>query len=462
MSEVLIIGGGAAGMMAAIAAAKNGHHVVLAEKNEKLGKKIYITGKGRCNLTNNADLDVILANVVSNSRFLYSALYGFTNQDMIRMMNEAGLETKVERGNRVFPVSDKSSDVIKALTGLLKKYGVKVLLHAEAQKLIIEKDSDNSDVYVCKGAVLKKVTGSERTRGRMADGSFNEQTGNRMSEGEKAAPASRLHEGERTTAGQQWSQRADVTIVACGGLSYPLTGSTGDGYKFAEEAGHQITELSPALVPFTTKEEWVPELQGLALRNVKVHITAGKKKLYEEFGEMLFTHFGVSGPAVLSGSSVCAKQLKKRGELTLHIDLKPALDEHTLDERLLREFKDARNKQIRNVAGSLYPSSLVPVMLRISGIPEDKPIHDITKQERAALIANTKDLRITLTGLRDYNEAIITQGGVKVKEINPTTMESKLVPGLKFAGEVLDLDAMTGGYNLQIAWSTGWAAGSTI
>lgn len=445
MSEVLIIGGGAAGMMAAIAAAKNGHHVVLAEKNEKLGKKIYITGKGRCNLTNNADLDVILANVVSNSRFLYSALYGFTNQDMIRMMNEAGLETKVERGNRVFPVSDKSSDVIKALTGLLKKYGVQVLLYAEAQNLIIEKESD---VYVCKGAVLRTVTGNERIRGRMAD--------------DEKATADRLPEGGKTAPGRQWSQRADVTIVACGGLSYPLTGSTGDGYKFAESAGHQITELSPALVPFVTKEEWVPELQGLALRNVKVHITAGKKKLYEEFGEMLFTHFGVSGPAVLSGSSVCAKQLKKRGELTLHIDLKPALDERTLDERLLREFKDARNKQIRNVAGSLYPSSLVPVMLRVSGIPEDKPIHDITKQERAALINNTKDLRITLTGLRDYNEAIITQGGVKVKEINPATMESKLVPGLKFAGEVLDLDAMTGGYNLQIAWSTGWAAGSTI
>ena len=458
MSEVLVIGGGAAGMMAAIAAAKNGHHVVLAEKNEKLGKKVYITGKGRCNLTNNADLDVILANVVSNPRFLYSSLYGFTNQDMIKMMNEAGLETKVERGNRVFPVSDKSSDVIKTLTGLLKKYGVDIRLHTEAQSLILEKDA--SGIYTCRGAVLGQVSGNERSRGQAGSHDKGHDKGNHISHDNGISCLKQ--DAGANGPGRTWKQLADVTIVACGGISYPLTGSTGDGYRFAESAGHQITDLSPGLVPFVTKEDWVPELQGLALRNVKVQITAGKKKLYEEFGEMLFTHFGVSGPAVLSGSSICARQLKKRGELTLHIDLKPALDEHTLDERLLREFKDARNKQIRNVAGSLYPSSLVPIMLRVSGIPEDKPIHDITRQERAALIANTKDLRITLTGLRGYNEAIITQGGVKVKEIDPATMESKLVPGLKFAGEVLDLDAMTGGYNLQIAWSTGWAAGSTI
>lgn len=414
MAQVIVIGGGAAGMLAAYAAAKKGHQVTLLEKNEKLGKKIYITGKGRCNITNAADIETIMSQVVSNPRFLYSALYGFTNQDMIRLLNDAGLETKVERGMRVFPVSDKSSDVIKTLSDLLFKQGVKVYLNKKVESLILKEDPENGEKQ-CLGVV------TEDGRKRMAD----------------------------------------VTIVTTGGISYPSTGSTGDGYRFAETAGHQITALSPALVPFTAEEEWTKELQGLSLRNVSVQITSGKKKLYSEFGEMLFTHFGVSGPAILSGSSVCAKHLKKN-KLTLHIDLKPALDKEQLDARLLREFKEARNKQISNVLGALYPSSLVPVMLKISEIPADKIIHDVTREDRNRLIQNTKDLRITLNGLRGYNEAIVTQGGIKVKEINPTTMESKLVKGLRFAGEVLDLDAFTGGYNLQIAWSTGWAAGSTI
>ena len=401
-------------MLAAYAAAKKGHQVTLLEKNEKLGKKIYITGKGRCNITNAADIETIMSQVVSNPRFLYSALYGFTNQDMIRLLNDAGLETKVERGMRVFPVSDKSSDVIKALSDLLFKQGVKVYLNKKVESLILKEDPESGEKQ-CLGVV------TEDGRKRMAD----------------------------------------VTIVTTGGISYPSTGSTGDGYRFAETAGHQITALSPALVPFTAEEEWTKELQGLSLRNVSVQITSGKKKLYSEFGEMLFTHFGVSGPAILSGSSVCAKHLKKN-KLILHIDLKPALDKEQLDARLLREFKEARNKQISNVLGALYPSSLVPVMLKISEIPADKIIHDVTREDRNRLIQNTKDLRITLNGLRGYNEAIVTQGGIKVKEINPTTMESKLVKGLRFAGEVLDLDAFTGGYNLQIAWSTGWAAGSTI
>ena len=414
MAQVIVIGGGAAGMLAAYAATKKGHQVTLLEKNEKLGKKIYITGKGRCNITNAADIETIMSQVVSNPRFLYSALYGFTNQDMIRLLNDAGLETKVERGMRVFPVSDKSSDVIKALSDLLFKQGVKVYLNKKVESLILKEDPESGEKQ-CLGVV------TEDGRKRMAD----------------------------------------VTIVTTGGISYPSTGSTGDGYRFAETAGHQITALSPALVPFTAEEEWTKELQGLSLRNVSVQITSGKKKLYSEFGEMLFTHFGVSGPAILSGSSVCAKHLKKN-KLTLHIDLKPALDKEQLDARLLREFKEARNKQISNVLGALYPSSLVPVMLKISEIPADKIIHDVTREDRNRLIQNTKDLRITLNGLRGYNEAIVTQGGIKVKEINPTTMESKLVKGLRFAGEVLDLDAFTGGYNLQIAWSTGWAAGSTI
>ncbi len=426
MSEVIVVGGGAAGMIAAYAAAKKGHQVTLLEKNEKLGKKLYITGKGRCNITNAADLETIMSHVVSNPRFLYSALYGFTNQDMIRLLNRAGLETKVERGMRVFPLSDKSSDVIRVLSDLLYQSGVRVYLNKRVESLILE---ESARVNMETGTAFQENSGEKKCVGVITD------------DGRK--------------------RKADVVIVTTGGISYPSTGSTGDGYRFAEAAGHQITALSPALVPFTAEEEWVKELQGLSLRNVAITITSGKKKLYSDFGEMLFTHFGVSGPAVLSGSSVCAKQLKK-GNLVLHIDLKPALDREQLDARLLREFKEARNKQIGNVLGCMYPSSLVPVILKVSDIPADKVIHDVTREDRNRLIQNTKNLCITLNGLRGYNEAIVTQGGIKVKEINPSTMESKLVQGLRFAGEVLDLDAFTGGYNLQIAWSTGWAAGSTI
>ena len=416
MAQVIVIGGGAAGMMAAYAASEKGHQVTLLEKNEKLGKKLYITGKGRCNITNAGDMETIMAHIVSNPKFLYSALYGFTNQDMISLLNKAGLETKVERGMRVFPVSDKSSDVIRTLADLLEKNHVKVFLNKKVETLLFrEMEEGDSGKRTCIG--VQTEDGRKRT--------------------------------------------ADVVIVTTGGISYPSTGSTGDGYRFAEEAGHSVTALSPALVPFTAEEEWVRELQGLSLRNVGVQITSGKKKIYSDFGEMLFTHFGVSGPAILSGSSICVKHLRK-GKLTLHIDLKPALDREQLDARLLREFKDARNKQISNVIGSLYPSSLVPVMLKLSEIPAEKPIHDVTREDRNRLIRTTKDLQITLNGLRGYNEAIITQGGIKVKEVNPTTMESRLVDGLRFAGEVLDVDAFTGGYNLQIAWSTGWAAGSTI
>lgn len=416
MAQVIVIGGGAAGMMAAYAASEKGHQVTLLEKNEKLGKKLYITGKGRCNITNAADMETIMAHIVSNPKFLYSALYGFTNQDMITLLNKAGLETKVERGMRVFPVSDKSSDVIRTLADLLEKNHVKVFLNKKVETLLFrETEEGDSGKRTCIG--VQTADGRKRT--------------------------------------------ADVVIVTTGGISYPSTGSTGDGYRFAEEAGHSVTPLSPALVPFTAEEEWVRELQGLSLRNVGVQITSGKKKIYTDFGEMLFTHFGVSGPAILSGSSICVKHLRK-GKLTLHIDLKPALDREQLDARLLREFKDARNKQISNVIGSLYPSSLVPVMLKLSEIPAEKPIHDVTREDRNRLIRTTKDLQITLNGLRGYNEAIITQGGIRVKEVNPTTMESRLVDGLRFAGEVLDVDAFTGGYNLQIAWSTGWAAGSTI
>lgn len=406
--HIIVVGGGAAGMMAAIATAKVGHTVTLLEKNEKLGKKIYITGKGRCNITNAGDMEALFGHIVTNQKFLYSSFYSFNNFDMIDLLEAAGCKTKIERGNRVFPESDKSSDVIGTLIRILNREGVTVKLYTEVKSLLIEKEE-------CKGVVLAN--------------------GAKLS--------------------------ADHVIVATGGLSYQTTGSTGDGYRFAEKAGHTVTALRPALVPFVTKEDWVKELQGLSLRNVNVQILAGKKVLYEEFGEMLFTHFGVSGPAILSGSSIVAKRLEKES-LTLSIDLKPALSEKQLDDRILRDFEEFVNKQFKNALGRLFPSKIVPVVIAKTGISPEKQINEITKEERERLIHVTKHFTLTLTGTRAYNEAIITQGGVSVKEINPTTMESRLIKNLSFAGEVLDIDAYTGGYNLQVAWSTGWAAGSHI
>ena len=413
MKKIIIIGGGAAAMMAAIAAAQNGCPVDLFEKNEKLGKKIYITGKGRCNVTNASDMETMLNQVVTNRKFLYSAFYRFTNEDMMKLLEQCGCPLKVERGNRVFPVSDKSSDVISALQEELKRLHVSIHLRKEVQQLLTSSGSESGNV--CSGIQL-------------ADGK---------------------------------KYYADAVIVATGGISYPSTGSTGDGYRFAKAVGHRITERRPALVPLTVQEAWVKELQGLSLRNVEVTIFSGKKKLYQEFGEMLFTHFGVSGPAVLSASSIVGKKLEKQ-PLTMQIDLKPALSEEQLDARILRDFNAAKNKQFKNALGGLYPAKLIPVIIRLTEISPDKPVNEILRPERQKIISITKKLSLTLTGVRDYNEAIITQGGINIKEINPTTMESKLVSGLYFVGEVLDLDALTGGYNLQIAWSTGYAAGNSI
>lgn len=409
MSRVVIAGGGAAGMAAAIAAAQEGHQVHLYEKNEKLGKKVYITGKGRCNVTNACDTDTLLRNVVTNPRFLYSSFHGFTNQDIMNLLEQNGCPLKVERGNRVFPVSDKSSDVISALSGQMKELGVRVSLLEEVKELLI---SDGR----CRGIVL-----SDRAK----------------------------------------SIEADAVIVATGGLSYPSTGSTGDGYRFAKACGHRVTELSPALVPFYVKEEVVRDLQGLSLKNIEAVVSDGKKEIYREFGEMLFTHFGVSGPVLLSASSFAAKAIRQR-PLTLTIDLKPALSREQLDARILRDFEEASNKQFKNVLSHLYPSKLIPVMIENSKIPPEKKVNEITRQERRNLVEATKAFTLTLTGLRGYEEAIITQGGIDLKEINPSTMESKKIKGLYFAGEVLDVDGVTGGFNLQIAWSTGWAAGSHI
>lgn len=408
MSKVIVIGGGPAGMMAAYAASCQGHAVTVLEQNEKLGKKLFITGKGRCNITNAGDIDNLFANVMSNRKFLYSAFYTFDNEQVLSFFENQGLRTKVERGNRVFPLSDHSSDVIAALSRALKSQNVDIRLHTKVQSLLIR------DEAAC-GVVL-------------SDGKTVE---------------------------------ADDVIVATGGISYPSTGSTGDGYRMAEESGHALVECTPSLVPFETKEDWVKDLQGLSLRNVTVSIYHGKKKLYEDFGEMLFTHFGVSGPLVLSASGMI-KPVQFKQELCMYIDLKPALDAEQLDKRILREFDAAMNKQFKNVIGSLMPAKMIPVVIRLSGIDPDKKVNEVSREERQHLVQLLKRLPLTINGLRGWNEAIITKGGVSVKDINPSTMESKKVSHLFFCGEVLDLDALTGGYNLQIAWSTGYLAGISV
>ena len=405
MRKIIVVGGGAAGMMAAVTAARKGKNVLLLEKNEKLGKKLFITGKGRCNITNSAEIDELFSAVVSNPKFLYSSFYSLTNDQVIEFFEELGVKTKVERGGRVFPESDHSSDVIRALEQELKRLGAEIRLRTEVKEILAE------------GGRAKGV---------------------RLSSGEKL--------------------NADAVIIATGGISYPSTGSTGDGYRFARECGHKVTELSPALVPMEVEEWYAKELMGLSLRNIEIKITDGKKKLYEEFGEMLFTHYGVTGPVILSASSIVGKKLKEH-PLTLHIDLKPALTEEQLDKRVLREFEANHNRQFKNAVDSLFPAKLKPVVVELSGIPEEKKVNEVTKEERLRFVRMIKDFSMTLTAMRGYNEAIITKGGVSVKEIDPGTMESRLVSRLYFAGEVLDLDAVTGGYNLQIAWSTGYLAG---
>jgi len=411
MSKVIVIGGGPAGMFAAYFAANNGHKVTLLEQNEKLGKKLYITGKGRCNITNASDMEDLFANVCSNEKFLYSAFYSYTNDQVVEFFENYGLRTKVERGNRVFPVSDHSSDVIATLTRALKDVGVEVKLHTKVTKLLTEED-------VIKGVVLEDKT----------------------------------------------TMMADAVVLATGGISYPSTGATGDGFRFAEGLNHKIVEPSPSLVPFEIQESWVPEMQGLALKNVAITIEREGKKLYTDFGEMLFTHFGVSGPMILSASASIKPAYFKdfAHELTLKIDLKPALDREQLDKRVLKDFEEAKNKQYKNSIQKLLPSTMIPIIIKLSGIDPEKQVNEITREERARLVDLLKGLPMTILGLRGWNEAIITKGGVSVKQVNPSTMESKLVKGLYFAGELLDLDAMTGGYNLQIAWSTGYLAGSSI
>lgn len=404
--KVIIVGGGAAGMMAAVRAGELFSDVTLIEKNEKLGKKIYITGKGRCNVTNNADIEVIFKNINRNPKFMYSALYGFDNSRVYSFFEENGCPLKVERGERVFPVSDHASDIIKTLTKALKDRRVKIMLNTAVKELIIEDGA-------VKGVILD-------------DGS---------------------------------SLYADKVIVTTGGVSYPTTGSTGDGYKFAESAGHTVTPVRPGLVPLVTGETWVPRLQGLSLKNVELKLFSEDKCVYKEQGEMLFTHFGISGPLVLSSSAYYDTESRKNRNITVSLDLKPALDEEALDKRILRDFEKFSNKQFKNSLDELLPAKLIPVIVDLSGIDPYKAINVVSREERRNLVHLLKNLVMTIIGTGNFNEAIITIGGVNVKEINASTMESKLVKNLFFAGEVLDIDAMTGGFNLQIAWSTGYLAG---
>jgi len=408
MSKVLVIGGGAAGMLAAIAAARNSHQVVLLEKNEKLGKKIFITGKGRCNVTNACEIEDLFKNVIRNQKFMYSSFYNFDNQALMELLENAGCNLKIERGNRVFPVSDHSSDITKAFQEEMKKNGVEVHLNTTVNELIIDQD---------------KVVGVIISGGKKI--------------------------------------YADSIVVATGGLSYPTTGATGDGYKFAKTCGHKVEDTFPSLVPLEIKEDWCSSLQGLSLKNVTATLTMNGKEIYDEMGEMLFTHYGVSGPLILSASSYYTDKDKKN-LFQIVIDLKPALSEEQLDKRILRDFEENNNKQFKNAITALFPSKLIPVMITLSGIHPDKKVNEISKEDRKAFVYLIKHLAMTITGSRDYNEAIITKGGISTREINPSTMESKKIKNLYFAGEVLDVDALTGGFNLQIAFSTGYMAGISI
>lgn len=414
--KILVIGGGPAGMLAAISAAKNGHKVIILEKMNSLGRKLLITGKGRCNITSSLPMEEFIKNTPGNGKFLYSAFETFTNEDIIDLLKQSGLEVKEERGNRVFPVTDKSIDVLNALLQELKKLNVEIKINAKVNKILVEENE-------VKGVILENKQKIE----------------------------------------------ADKIILATGGKSYPATGSTGDGYKLAEDIGHTLTTIKPSLVPLEVKNEDLrlcQKMQGLSLRNVKIKLIDNSKNklIYEDFGEMIFTHFGVSGPTILSASAHLLRyknveELLKEEKIVLSIDLKPALTEEKLNLRLLRDFEQNKNKKFRNSLDELLPKKMIEVMIETSNIDEEKQVNSITKKERESLVKLLKNFEITISDLRPIEDAIITSGGINIKEINPKTMESKLINGLFFAGEIIDVDSYTGGFNLQIAYSTGYVAG---
>ena len=402
-------------MIAAVTASENGNEVTILEKMENIGKKILITGKGRCNITNSADMEEFMKNIPENSKFLYSSFNKYTNQDIVSFLKKQGVETKVERGGRIFPVSDKAQDVLEAFKRRLKELKVQIRTNFEVAKILTEDGN---------------VTGIEGKNG------------------EKIL--------------------ADKVILATGGKSYPVTGSTGDGYRMAKMLGHTVTELKPSLVPLTTSENsriLCQQMQGLSLKNVAIKIKNETKILYEDFGEMLFTHYGVSGPVILSASAILIRyknidELLKENKIKLYIDLKPALDEEKLDNRILRDFEELKNKQFKNSLDKLLPRKMIEPIITLIGISPEKRINEITKEERRKIVKVLKNFELTISGFRNIEEAIVTKGGISIKEINPKTMESKIINGLYFAGEIIDLDAFTGGFNLQIAWSTGYSAGT--
>ena len=415
--KVVIIGGGPAGMLSAISAGTNKNDVTILEKMNMLGRKLLITGKGRCNITSSIPIDEFIKNVPGNGKFLYSCLNNFTNEDILNILKEEGLQTKVERGNRVFPITDKSQDVLQALLNRLKKLKVKIEVGANVKEILTEQDIVNGVKYI--------------------------------------------------QGGKEKVIKADKVILATGGKSYSATGSTGDGYELAKKVGHTVTEIKPSLVPISTKGkdlEICRRMQGLSLKNVAIKIKDAKnnKIIYEDFGEMIFTHFGVSGPVILSGSAHLLRYKKediRQGNIKLIIDLKPALDVQKLDDRILRDFSLEKNKIFKNSLDNLLPQKMISTVTEVSGIDQNKKVNEITREERVRLVQLLKNFEITLHDFRPIEEAIITAGGISIKEINPKTMESKLIKGLYFAGEIIDVDAYTGGFNLQIAYSTGYTAG---
>ena len=411
--KVVVIGGGPAGMMAAITANQNGNRVTIVEKMQSLGRKLLITGKGRCNITSSLDMDEFIKNTPGNGMFLYSCYKQFTNQDIISFLKEQGLEVKEERGNRIFPVTDKSLDVLKCFTNKIKELNIEIKYNTSVKKIIVEEN---------------KVTGVKTNKGEL---------------------------------------KADKVILATGGKSYPLTGSTGDGYELAKELGHTVTKIKPSLVPLEIHDKNLcKELQGLSLRNINIQIKdiEKNKNIYEDFGEMLFTHFGVSGPTILSSSAHLVRykdieeKMRKR-KIILTIDFKPALTEEKLDNRILRDFEAQKNKQFKNSLDALLPQKLIPIIIEKSEINPNKKVNEVTKEERKKLVQMLKKFEIEIQKFRPIEEAIITSGGINIKEINPKTMESKIIKGLYFAGEIIDVDSYTGGFNLQIAYSTGYVAG---
>lgn len=410
MKRVVVIGGGAAGLMAAVIAGREGAKVTLLEKMNYVGKKMGITGKGRCNITNACDMSDFIKNTPGNGKFLYGAYERFTNEDLLQLLHDAGLETKVERGGRVFPASDSALDVRNTFMKLMKHYGVDVHLEEPVKKLLVDD-----------GVVTGVVTDKE-------------------------------------------SYHADAVVIATGGKSYPATGSTGDGYMLAAQVGHKITDIRPSLVPIVTEESWVKDLMGLSLRNVELSVVAKNKVQAKMFGEMMFTHFGITGPIVLSLSHTVGKLMRKKniGTIGLDINLKPALSPEILDKRLQKDFDLYSKKQLINGMKDLLPSRLIPLIIELAGIDPQKPINQISKEERQQIGYMLQHMPLTVKGLRPVEEAIVTAGGISLKEFNPKTMESKLVKGLYGAGEVLDIDAFTGGYNLQAAFSTGYVAAMHI